>query len=249
MTPNPKKKPEPTVRVLCLDTATPVCGVAVADEYAVCYELIANNGLDHSRSLMTMVDSALKALGLTLNSLTAIAVTSGPGSFTGLRIGLAAAKGLAMAAGKPLIGVPTLEALAYTAGWGAGIICPVLNARKGEVYTAVFQGGESLTRLTEDAALSPAGLAALLTERAAGAVVTFVGDGWPVIAQTMSETGIQSRVPPAAFALPRPAALAQLAVQRCLQRQFDDVLALTPIYIRLSEAEVKLAQKRGELST
>ena len=133
------------MKILVIDTSGPVCGAAVMDEEKVYSEFTAQNRNTHSASLMPMVEAALHAAGTELKELDAIAAVTGPGSFTGVRIGVATAKGLAHGAGLPCIPVDALEALSASAGRFEGIVCPIQDARAGQVYGAAFRNGERLT--------------------------------------------------------------------------------------------------------
>lgn len=231
--------------ILSIDTATPVAGVALVDDIQVRYEVMANTGYKHSRTLLEMIDVAFKTVGTSLAEIDAVAVTSGPGSFTGLRIGMAAAKGLALSAEKPLIGIPTLDAVAYEIGWMPIIICPVLNARKGEMYGAFYQGGpRPMRRISDNLAVSPERLAEtarLILEEAGHTQVCFVGDGTAAYGSRLRELLGMAAVFSEEPALPRASAAGCLARGRLLSGQLDDVFTLVPTYIRQSEAEVRLA--------
>ena len=145
------------MRVLGIDSATLVAGMAVVDGERVIVEGFLQTRKTHSERLLPLIDFWLREAELSLSDLDGIAVTLGPGSFTGLRIGLATAKGLALGAGKPLLGIPTLDALALNLTGVPGFICPILDARKSEVYTAVYVSPEPgrLIRLTRYLAVSP----------------------------------------------------------------------------------------------
>ena len=142
--------------ILAIDTASRSCSVAVMDGEAVLAEISDVSGQTHSRHLMTMVDRALSAAGVRLGEIDGVAVTRGPGSFTGLRIGISAAKGLAEAAGKPLVGISSLQALAWQIVQAEAIIIPMLDARRKEVYTARYrQDGQGLKMIAAEQAISP----------------------------------------------------------------------------------------------
>ena len=236
--------------ILSIDTATPVAGVALVDDKKVYYEAVANTGYKHSRTLLEMIDVSFRQTGYSLDDVDAIAVTTGPGSFTGLRIGLATAKGLALARSKPLIGIPTLDAIAHNVSWRPDLICPILNARKGEVYAAFYQGGTySARRLTDYLALSPDNLIKMahqLMEETGCRSVTVLGDGVneyrPVLIDSLGEALIS----PPEYWLPRVSAVGNLAVGRWLSGQLDDLFSLIPTYVRQSEAEIKRARAEGE---
>ena len=127
------------MKILSIDSSTPVAGIAVSDGYKLLGEIMINTKNTHSEKLMPMVDQLLKDLGLTFKDLDAIAACQGPGSFTGLRIGMATAKGLAQGGGLKLIAIPTLDMLANNLVHYPGIICPIMNAQKKQVYTAIYR--------------------------------------------------------------------------------------------------------------
>ncbi|NLU49614.1 MAG: tRNA (adenosine(37)-N6)-threonylcarbamoyltransferase complex dimerization subunit type 1 TsaB [Syntrophomonadaceae bacterium] len=227
--------------VLAIDSATPVAGVALVAEDRVLKEVFLNHRQTHSQTLMVMVDEVLKQAEVGLKDIDGIAVSRGPGSFTGLRIGLATAKGLAMGSAKPLVGVPTLDALAYNMCLFEGIICPVLDARKQEVYTAFYRGlGTGVERLSEYRACSPQALVDEIQERGVRRVA-MLGDGalrYPEFFQ--QALGSKLVWPPPNLLLPRASSLGLLALERLRQGQYDDVMTLVPVYVRLSEAENRL---------
>lgn len=235
--------------ILSIDAATPVAGVALADDKTTYYEVLANTGYKHSKILLDMIDVSFRHTGYSLSDVDAIAVTTGPGSFTGLRIGLATAKGLALAENKSLIGIPTLDAVAHNVGWVSGLICPILNARKGEVYTSFYYGGESpLRRLTEYLALSPDDLverACQFMDQLGCHTVTFLGDGVSEYRAQLNDLGA-ALVSSPEYWLPRVATIGNLAAKRWLAGQVDDVFSLSPTYIRKSEAEIRVARAEGE---
>ena len=127
--------------ILAIDSATPVAGVALIHDKKLIREDFVNFKKTHSETLMPMADKVLHDCEIEIKDLAAIAVTIGPGSFTGLRIGLAAAKGLSLASAKPLIGISTLDVLAHNLAYTNGLVCPLLDARKQEVYTAFYDAG------------------------------------------------------------------------------------------------------------
>lgn len=236
--------------ILSIDAATPAAGVAVANEQRILYEVFANHGLKHSQTLLGMVDGALRHIDARLQDIDAIAVAIGPGSFTGLRIGLATAKGLALSTGKPIIGIPTLDALAYNVGWSSGLVCPILNARKGEVYAAFYAGNQIYpNRLSDYLALSPDELVAKSREfmnQTGSGRVTLLGDGVDEYRAILEDSlGGAWLIPPENARFPRASSIAHLAVQRYEAGLLDDSLTINPIYIRLSEAETRLGKLQG----
>ena len=143
------------MKILALESSAVACSVAVCEDEKLIAQSFQHSGLTHSRTLLPMCGDLLKNCGLTLSEMDVIAVAAGPGSFTGLRIGVAAAKGLAWPEDKPCAGVSTLEAMAWSLAHVEGDICPVMDARRNQVYNARFQaGGGSLTRLCPDRAIS-----------------------------------------------------------------------------------------------
>ncbi len=225
--------------ILSIDSSTPVAGIAVSDGMQLLGEITLNTKNTHSEKLMPLVKHLLDELGLSVNNLDAIAVTQGPGSFTGLRIGMATAKGLAQGAGKKLIAVPTLDCLAQNLLHYPGIICPIMNAQKKQVYTAIYRSGrEKLERLSDYQAIAVEQLAAQLKEL--NEDIWFVGDGTAAFADVFRELlGDACRFADGHNILPRAGALAMLAAERAEQEQFDDLYQAELIYIRKSEAEVQ----------
>lgn len=225
--------------ILSIDSSTPVAGIAVSDGMQLLGEITLNTKNTHSEKLMPLVKHLLDELALSVNDLDAIAVTQGPGSFTGLRIGMATAKGLAQGAGKKLIAVPTLDCLAQNLLHYPGIICPIMNAQKKQVYTAIYRSGrDKLERLSDYQAIAVEQLAAQLKELKED--VWFVGDGVAAFADMFQELlGDACRFADGHNILPRAGALAMLAAERASEERFDDLYQAELIYIRKSEAEVQ----------
>ncbi|NLV16426.1 MAG: tRNA (adenosine(37)-N6)-threonylcarbamoyltransferase complex dimerization subunit type 1 TsaB [Syntrophomonadaceae bacterium] len=235
--------------ILSIDTATPSAGVALVDEKGLRYEAVANTGYKHSRTLLDMIDVAFRQTDYVLRDVDAIGVTSGPGSFTGLRIGMASAKGLALAAEKPVIGIPTLDAMAFHIAWVPALICPILNARKGEIYGAFYQGGPGpLKRVSDYLALSPPALAETARtymDQLDLGTISLVGDGVDEYRSQLHDLLGGAMVCPEEPWLPRASSTGHLAFRRLIQGDIDDVFSLNPIYVRQSEAENRLAKGKG----
>lgn len=225
--------------VLGIESATPVAAVAVVQEEKVLAERMVNNQRTHSVNLLPMIKAVLEDAEVACKDLAGIAVSSGPGSFTGLRIGMATAKTLAQVWGVPIVGISILEALAYPLTGQAGVICPILNARKNEVYAAVYQTVEGkLHCLDGPMAVGPAELARRLKNK--GLPVTLLGDGVPVYSNMLKQQlGSQIFFAPGSIMWPRGASVAELGYRCLLAGEGRDPLELLPNYIRLSEAEVK----------
>ena len=162
------------MRILALDSCSRAGGAAVLRDGQILGSVMLDCGYTHSETLLVSVNDLLSSLRMKLRDMDAIAVTVGPGSFTGIRIGLATAKGLAMAAGLPLLPVSSLLALAYNIACFDGVIAACMDARRGQVYNALFARKQNMHRLCPDRAVSAAALADELTRR--GAPVIFVGD-------------------------------------------------------------------------
>ncbi len=225
--------------ILSIDSSTPVAGIAVSDGMQLRGEITLNTKNTHSEKLMPLVQQLLEETDLTVKDLDAVAVTQGPGSFTGLRIGMATAKGLAQGAGKQLIAVPTLDCLAYNLVHYPGIICPIMNAQKKQVYTAIYRStNDGLERLSDYQAIAVEQLAEQL--QALNEDVWFVGDGVAAFADVFAELlGAYCHFAGGHQILPRAGTLAMLAAKRAEAQQFDDLYQAELIYIRKSEAEVQ----------
>lgn len=230
------------MRVLAIESATSVAALAIVEENAVVAEAVLNTGKTHSQRLMPMLGKLLEEADLELQDLDGIVVSGGPGSFTGLRIGLATAKGLAYASQKPLVTVSTLDSLAYNVKGYPHLICPILNARRNEVYTAVYRdAGEELEMVMTYAALSPAELVNRLLPLAEP--VMFLGDAVPLLGTYLREQlGSQAQLATIFASLPSAAVLGWLGLQKLKKGQVADLVAAKPLYIRPSEAEVKWQQ-------
>ena len=222
------------MKLLAIDTSGPVCGVAILTDSGIAYECAVVNKLTHSTNLMPMIETAFASTGMAIQDMDRIAVVTGPGSFTGVRIGVSTAKGLAHGAGKPCVAVDALEAMAAGAGEFSGIICPIQDARAGQVYGAAFAAGEGRPeRLMEDIPLKVEEYVAAI--QSMGDRFLFLGDGMPV-----QKAKLQALLGDAAvFAQPqqaflRPAAVAYLG---SLMEDELDYLELMPMYLRAPNAE------------
>ncbi|MGD9763368.1 MAG: tRNA (adenosine(37)-N6)-threonylcarbamoyltransferase complex dimerization subunit type 1 TsaB [Candidatus Binatia bacterium] len=223
------------MRVLGIDTATRIASVGLIVDGALAGERMAPMAGSHARTVLPLIDDVLAGAGHSLASLDLLAVSLGPGSFTGLRIGLSVAKGLALAAPLPLVGVPTLEAYAIAVGPRPGTVWPVLDARKGEVYTAAFRWrGDTVETVLPAMAIAPQYLAARLS-----APGTLVGDGveaypdvWAAAAGGSLERVSLTSSPPSGVVV------ARLGARRFTAGGPDDLDVLEPRYCRASEAEL-----------
>lgn len=238
------------MRLLAIDSATPVAGVAVLEDEKLLREAFANLGRTHSETLLPLVDRVLRECALTLQEMDGVAITGGPGSFTGLRIGLALAKGLCLGAHLPLIAVSTLEVLAANLPFSPAIVCPLLDARKQEVYAGFFATttGE-VVALAEPGAYSPGDFVEKARQLSLeqGGKLVLLGDGvLPYRGFFANALGEQLSLAPPHLMLPRASALASLAGRKMACGEFADVINLRPQYIRLSEAEYRLGRGATE---
>jgi tRNA threonylcarbamoyladenosine biosynthesis protein TsaB len=227
--------------VLGIESASSQGGVAVVGRDGLIAEYVLNVEATYAERLLPAVDRVLHDARISLEEVEGFSVSLGPGSFTGLRIGLSTVKGLALATGKPVVGVPTLEAMAWSLPYCQYPICPMLDARKKEVYCALFEyRGSLLTRMMEDAALSPHALVERITQP-----TLFIGDGWRVFGDFLQQAlGALAIAPPPSRGA-SPAAVADLGRRRLLQGEKDPIETLVPRYIRPSEAELK-HQRKGK---
>ena len=221
------------MRILALESSAKAASAAISENGRLVCQYWQASGLTHSRTLLYMAESMLKNLEFTMDGIDAIAVANGPGSFTGIRIGAAAAKGLAWGAGKPVIGVSTLEAMSYHLSDREGVvICPVMDARRDQVYNAKFiaRGGE-LERLCPDRAIS---IEQLVSEAEADEKTYFlVGDGAEMCYNILSERIADVRLAPETLRLQSAYGVA-MAAKHGTAVSPDE---LSPNYLRLSQAE------------
>ncbi len=230
------------MKLLAIDTSGPVCGVAVMKDGAIVYEASAVNRMTHSVNLLPMIDAACQSAGLSVAELDRIAVVSGPGSFTGVRIGVSTVKGLAHANHTPCAAVDALEAMAAGVGEFRGVICPIQDARAGQVYGAAFRAGDVRPeRLMPD---TPLKLEEYVeTIRTFGDRFLFLGDGMPVHRARLEKLlGDQAVFAAPQLAFLRPATVAALAAAA---EETVDYLALEPLYLRAPNAALNKKLTEG----
>jgi tRNA threonylcarbamoyladenosine biosynthesis protein TsaB len=233
------------MRLLAVETSTLTGAVALLESGGVVAESRVNIAVTHGERLMAAIDGVLRAARWELAHVEAFAVARGPGSFTGLRIGLSTVKGLAFATGKPVVGVPTLDALAWALPFCAYPVCAVLDARKNEVYAALYRTLEGrLEPLGAPRAVPPAILAEELRDGTEGPVV-FVGDAVAPFAGVLADVlGMRARLAPADLRLPSAVTVGELGGAALSRGETVDPAALEPLYLRPSEAE--LARERRQ---
>ena len=224
------------MKILALETSAKSVSCAVVEDGAPLASAYQCTGLTHSRTLLPMVDAMLKNADLTLDDIGAIAIAAGPGSFTGLRIGIAAVKGLAWAADKPCIGVSTLEAMAENAAHIGGLIAGAMDARRSQVYNAVFEAKDgALTRLCPDRAISLEELAGELAGEARP--ITVLGDGGLLCWRYLREHGVNCSLAPAALLYQNAVGVGLAAEQAYARGEAVSAQELLPVYLRPAQAE------------
>ena len=228
--------------LLAFETSAKAASVALFENNTLLGEHYQNTGLTHSQTLLVMARDLLSQCGKTPKEVTDVAVANGPGSFTGVRIGAAAAKGFAWGAELPCWGVSTLEAMALSLGAYQGYVCPVMDARRSQVYNALFYADHgSLRRVTEDRAIALADLATEL-EKLDGPVF-LVGDGSPLTHKTLSGQIPALVLPPEHRMHQRAAGVGLAAMAMQARGESCDAAALSPNYLRLSQAERERLEK------
>lgn len=234
------------MKILALESSALAASVAVCEEEELIAQSFQRTGLTHSATLMPMAEDLLKNAGLTLEEMDVIAVAAGPGSFTGLRIGVSAAKGLAWALDKPCAACSTLEAMAWQAAHLDGELCPVMDARRGQVYNARFAAREGRpVRLTGDRAIS---LGELMEEiKISGKTQILVGDGARLCYNAFQEQGVPAKLVPAHLRFQTAWGVARLGLELARENRLTTAAALAPDYHRLSQAErERLNKQKGE---
>lgn len=228
--------------ILAFETSAKAASVALLEDGKLLGESYQNTGLTHSQTLMVMAEQLLSQCGKTASDVTAAAVAAGPGSFTGVRIGVAAAKGFAWGREIPCYGVSTLEAMALSLGAYQGYICPCMDARRSQVYNALFYVNQGqLERISEDRAISLAELGAELKNLKEP--IFLVGDGSNLCYNTLSESVPGLVLPPEHRMHQRASGVALAARKQAEAGESGDAGALTPNYLRLSQAERERAER------
>ena len=231
--------------ILAFETSAKAASVALHDGKKLLGEAYQNTGMTHSQTLMVMAEDLLKQCGKTAADVTAVAVAEGPGSFTGVRIGAAAAKGFAWGAEIPCYGISTLEAMAESLGIYQGYVCPVMDARRAQVYNALFYVNQGeISRVAPDRAISLADLGAELNNLSEP--VFLVGDGSNLCYNTLSEEVSRLVMPPEHRAHQRAVGVAVLAARQAAQGLTPGGAELLPNYLRLSQAEREKLERENK---
>ncbi|HSQ86222.1 MAG TPA: tRNA (adenosine(37)-N6)-threonylcarbamoyltransferase complex dimerization subunit type 1 TsaB [Desulfobacterales bacterium] len=225
------------MKILGVDTATTSCSVAIVDKASLLSEFTIDREETHSKHLMDMIQAAIRTAGLNFSDIDGFAVTRGPGSFTGLRIGISTIKGLAVASEKPIVGVSSLETLALQVSYSRDLICPILDARKEEVYFSRYklQNGH-LKKQTKERVAPPDKAIDDLNE-----FCLFVGNGALLYKEMISEKlGEFASFAPMIHNTIRASTLAYFSMKNFENNDTDDIEKVLPYYIRKSDAELNL---------
>ena len=232
------------MKLLAIETSTMIGSVALTDDNELVAEYQIGIKATYSDTLFPMIDHILKNANVSIQEVDAFALAKGPGSFTSLRIGISVIKGLALANNKPVIAIPSLDALAHNMCFSNMLICPLIDARRDEVYTAFYkrEEGHTLKKLTPDRAIVPEILLDEIREE-----VVFLGDGTDLykdlIIRKLKEKALFS---PLHLKYPRALAIAQLAFKKLNVNEVSDIEVMTPLYVRPPEAETKWVKKKIE---
>ncbi len=229
------------MKILAIETATMLGGIALLDDSSgLIAEIRLNVKSTYSERLMTGLDHIIKQSGFTVSDIDFFALSIGPGSFTGLRIGLSTVKGLSYATGKPIVSVPTLEALAWNFPYSQYPVCTMLDARKKEVYAALFRWDrEGFTRLLHEGAVTVSKLAENIRQYTDGKVI-IAGEGTLLFRDKIIEyLGEKAIFASYEKMVPSPANVARIGIKKALRGEFSETISLVPFYIRRSEAELK----------
>jgi tRNA threonylcarbamoyladenosine biosynthesis protein TsaB len=225
------------MKICVVDASTQVASVAMMEDHTIVYEANLNHGLTHSEKLMPLIDQGFAITGWMPGEVDVFGAVEGPGSFTGLRIGISTVKGLARAVNRPVTGVGTLDVLAMNVPFFPGVTVPILDARRGQVYTAFFHWeGQRLIRESDDRAVALNEILEELAQREVPAL--FLGDGVAVHREAIAaRLGRNAFFAPAAQLLQRASSAAQLVMERALAGLVQPSETLVPRYVRASNAQ------------
>jgi tRNA threonylcarbamoyladenosine biosynthesis protein TsaB len=229
------------MKILAIETSTMLGGIAITDTLSgLIVEVRLNVKSTHSERLMTEIDHALRQAGLKVSDIDAFAVAIGPGSFTGLRIGLSTVKGFSYITGKPIVSVPTLHALAWNFPYCRYPVCTMLDARKKEIYAALFKwDNEDFIRVIDEVSIK---VSRFLEESKLSLYekIVFTGEGALLYRNKIIEVmGDKAIFATAEKMVPSPANVASIGIRKAMKREFSEPVSLVPFYIRRSEAEIK----------
>jgi len=232
------------VKVLALETSSTVASVALVTENKLMAELVINHKKTHSQMLMPVLENLLDGADLTIKNIDVFAVASGPGSFTGIRIGVATAKALAQALDKPVVGVSSLDGLAFNMLHVTGLICPLIDARNEQVYTCLYRSdGEEIERINDYMAIRVADL--LVNLKKYGESIMFCGDAAHLHTDMILHIlKADARVAQPIFSLHRASSIGWLALKKAILKETQTYSELLPFYLRKSQAEQKYEARK-----
>ncbi len=221
------------MRILAIETSTMLGGIAIVDDKGLISEIRLNVSVEHSERLVPEIEHLLQSSGLSIHDIDALAVSAGPGSFTGLRVGMATVKGLAFASGKPVIAVSTLEAMAWNFPYSRYPVCPVLDARRNQVFMALYrwEDGDFIT-LKGPSVTGREEFVDLIRSMVDSENVILTGNGYHFF-----KGKDQFLIPPGHLLVPSPCSVGFLGLRLAKEKKFSDPLKLTPLYLRRSQAE------------
>lgn len=230
------------MKILCLDSATESATAAILEEDKLLGEITFNYKKQHSTIMMPMIDSLLKNTGLSIDDIDGFVVSKGPGSFTGLRIGMATIKGLAQPTEKPFISISTLDALANNLFFTGGIICPIMDALRGNVYTNFYRfNGDMLVSMEESQILSLEDLIQKL--RNFKEPIYFIGDGTYKFKQVLMDSLSNVFFAPAHLNVVKASSLGEIGMKLLKSGTKEDIFTSAPTYLRPSQAEREYEEK------
>ena len=225
------------MKILAFDGTAKAATVAVSEDEKILGLYTVDNGLTQSELLLPMAENLLKSLKLSFNDIDLLATSVGPGSFTGVRIGVSLVKGLAFGRNIPCIGISTIEALAENLAGLNGILVPCMDARRGQVYSATFRyDGENLVRLTEDRAIALSALAEELKSFESENIY-LSGDGYSVAKKALTEAGVPLSETPELLILENGASVAKVAKRKYDSGEIQSDVEISPVYLRMPQAE------------
>ena len=223
---------------LAFDSTAKAASVAVVKDGRVLADFTVDNGLTQSELLLPMAESVLHALKLSFSDVNLLAATVGPGSFTGVRIGVALVKGIAFGKSTPCVAVSTIEALAENLSPIDAVIVPVMDAKRSQVYTAIFDSdGKEIKRLTEDMAIGIDELAKRLDVVARGRKIYLSGDGYEIAKKMLTELGVKVEETPALLINENAASVAKVAIRSYERGKYVTDSEFIPTYLRVPQAE------------
>lgn len=233
------------MRILGIESSSLVASVAIVTDDIVTAEYTVNFKKTHSQTLLPMLDEIVSRLELPLDSIDGIAVSGGPGSFTGLRIGSATAKGLGLSLNKPLIHIPTVDAMAYNLYGASALICPIMDARRNQVYTGLYHYHHGFEVVKPQCVMDIAELVRELDEK--GESVVFLGDGVPVYQERIRELiGVPYEFAPAHCNRQRAASVAAMGAWYYAQGRTETAAEHEPDYLRKPQAERELEEAKRQ---